>query len=102
MKLPAQITELNQFFYIFIGTAIAIILGNSIYYAILSSVDNVILPTLIKILGSLGVDTTDWQYKKYHWTEFIGDFMTFSLAILMAFLLWVQFRKGTELMNKSS
>lgn len=102
MPLDLKITELNKFFYIFIGTAIAIILGNSLYNTTLSTVDNVILPTLIKILGELGVDIKNWEYRNYNWTEFIGDIMTFSLSVLMAFLLWVQFRKGTELMNESS
>jgi len=92
--------QIGQFLYVFIGAAIAIVLGNSLYYSILSIVDNVLLPTIIKFLDWVGIDTSDWEYRDYRWIEFIGDFMTFSLAVLLSYMLWLQFRKGTELMNK--
>lgn len=88
--------HIYRFFYLFIGAAIAIVLGNSLYYSILSMVDNVIVPTILKLLAAMGVDTDEWDYKNYNWIEFFGDMLTFSLAILLSYILWIQFTKGSQ------
>jgi len=84
-------TTLPQFLILFLGAAVAIVLGNSLYYSILSVTDNVLIPTIIKIIDWLNiVDTSDWDYKEYHWIEFLGDIMTFTIAVLIGYFIFIQ------------
>lgn len=92
--MEAGLTDITRFFYLFLGTSIAFVIGSSLYYSILSLTDNILMPSFIKLFGLMGLDTSGWNYRDYDWIEFIGDIMTFSIAIFLTYLLYIYFGRN--------
>jgi len=86
--------QVHQFLILFMGAALAIVLGNSLYDTVLSLTDNILAPALIKIFTWLGVDTTSWDYRNFKVIKFLGDFFVFLLIVTVSYSMYVYMRKN--------
>ena len=92
--MEVGLTNITRFFYLFLGTSIAFVIGSALYYSILSLTDNILMPAIIQLLGLMGIDVSEWKYKDFEWIEFTGDIMTFSIAIFLTYLLYIYFGRN--------
>lgn len=91
-----SLEDITRFFYLFLGTSIAFVIGSALYTMILSLTDNILMPSVIKLLKLSGIDTSKWEYNKFKWLEFSGDILTFSIALLLTYLLYIYFGRSVK------